>query len=133
MLNRLRRRLDVAIARRIDARWHELTRALHEDRVRELDGLRREMRELADHFGGDYGYMRAEFDRIAPQVAALEYRMEEVRRAMDIDVSDDATALRKAEIEHERARLRLELVAHYEERLRRLETVAPTSAKSEVG
>ncbi|MFC6326534.1 hypothetical protein ACFQZV_12455 [Microbacterium koreense] len=111
-MNWLKRRLGAAIDWRVEEKLAEI-------RGR-TDRLEHELRASNEHFGADYGYMRAEFDRIAPQVAALEYRMERITRLLDGVPSKDE-ALQRAELEHERARLRLELVAHYEERLRRLE------------
>ncbi|NII70369.1 hypothetical protein [Microbacterium ulmi] len=69
----------------------------------------------------DFSYLRSEFDRIAPQLAALEQRFESLRHELSVAERDPDGILAQARREHERARLRLELVAHYEERLRRLE------------
>lgn len=109
MFTSLRRRFDDAVARRIDRRL--ATHEAEERRTRE---------EYEARLGGlqaDYDFLRSEFDRLAPQLAALEYRLERNDRAEPNLVRDLSTA----ELEHERARMRLELASHYEERLRRLE------------
>ncbi|NLP83947.1 hypothetical protein HF576_08810 [Microbacterium sp. CFH 90308] len=116
MFNILRRRFDAAVARRIDRRLnehelesrrvHDEARRVHDDYEARLGGLQ-----------ADYDFLRSEFDRIAPQLAAVEYRLERQREGRP--VNDEAQV--SAELEHERARLRLELASHYEERLRRLE------------
>jgi hypothetical protein len=114
MLNRLRRRLDAAIARRVDARMdpklQEITR-LQQDYEARLGGMQ-----------ADFSYIRSEFDRIAPQVAALEQRFEQLRVSLDAGGLTPDDTLTRAQAEHERSRIRLELAAHYEERLRRLES-----------
>jgi hypothetical protein len=117
MLNRLKRRLTDAVNHRVDQRIDFLIRE-------HVGGVRHELDRVSDHFRADYGQMRTEFDRIAPQVAALEYRLDSLRRQLSIPEADSDEAQSRAELEHERARLRLELVAHYEERLRRLEVQA---------
>ena len=117
MLNRIRRRLDAAIDRRVEALvGPRLSQA--------TERFERAQRDYDARLGGnqaDVSYIRSEFDRIAPQLAALEQRFEWLRSQLDIAELDPESALTRARLEHERARLRLELAAHYEERLRRLE------------
>lgn len=117
MLDRIRRRLDVVVERRVDDRLAaHLTPA--------LERIERAQSEYEARLGGtqaDFSYIRSEFDRIAPQLAALEQRFESLRVRLEMSDIDHDDALVRARLEHERARLRLELVAHYEERLRRLE------------
>ena len=66
-----------------------------------------------------------ELRRLAPQVAAIETRLgdlDDLRRREGVDGTDDQrTMLDTIAAEHERVRARLEAVASYEERLRRLE------------
>lgn len=120
MLQRIKDRFTAAIAWRADERIAEAAR--HDIATREeVRMLHQRMDDLDRRFGGDYGYMRAEFDRIAPQVAALEYRLEALRDRLELPEEDEESTSRRAALEHERARLRMELVSHYEERLRRLE------------
>ena len=124
MLNRIRRRLDRAVERRIDARLDAQLDA-RIDPMREE--IARAQRDFDARLGGtqaDFSYVRSEFDRIAPQVAALEQRLEALRAHLDLGGLDEESALARARAEHERARIRLELASHYEERLRRLEDVA---------
>lgn len=117
MLNRFRRRLDVVVERRVDARVDlRLAQALGE--------FQRSQEDYEARLGGnqaDFSYLRSEFDRIAPQVSALEHRLEWLRVRLAVSDLDPDDALSRAQAEHERARIRLELASHYEERLRRLE------------
>lgn len=113
MLKALRARIDRAVRLRVDPRFEELTAE-----------MRRQQADYDARLGGtqaDFSYLRAEFDRIAPQLAALEQRFEALRHQIDVADLDPESELERACAEHERARIRLELVAHYEERLRRLE------------
>lgn len=117
MLDRIRRRLDVVVERRVDERV-----ATHLKPA--LEHLERSQSDFEARLAGtqaDFSYIRSEFDRIAPQLAALEQRFESLRVRLQMSDIDHGDALVRAQLEHERARLRLELVAHYEERLRRLE------------
>ncbi|WP_309103257.1 hypothetical protein [Microbacterium sp.] len=117
MLKRLRRRMDEAVERRVDARV-----AVKLEQV--LAELEKSQRDYEARLGGtqaDFSFIRSEFDRIAPQLAALEQRFEALRAQIDLTDVDPAHALVLARAEHERARLRLEIASHYEERLRRLE------------
>jgi hypothetical protein len=109
MLEGIRRRFDAAVTRRIDATLARYDVA-----------ARRERENFEERLGGlqaDYDFLRSEFDRLAPQLAALEYRIERLPAS---SAANDA-GLTSAAAEHERSRIRLELVAHYEERIRRLE------------
>ncbi|WP_311257704.1 hypothetical protein [Microbacterium sp. WCS2018Hpa-9] len=117
MLDRIRRRLDVVVERRVDERLAaHLTPALER-----IEVAQREYEARLAGTQADFSYIRSEFDRIAPQLAALEQRFESLRVRLEMSDLDHDDALVRAQLEHERARLRLELVAHYEERLRRLE------------
>lgn len=122
MLNRFRRRFDAAVETRVDARVD----ARVDTRLAEArEIIERAQRDYDARLGGnqaDFSYLRSEFDRIAPQLAALEQRFEWLRSQLEIEEPDSESALAKATLEHERARLRLELASHYEERLRRLES-----------
>ncbi|MCS3842117.1 hypothetical protein [Microbacterium sp. AK031] len=121
MLNRLRRRFDDAVYRRVDARFDERFNLRSEELFARLEQAQKDYEARLDGSKADFSFLRSEFDRIAPQVAALEQRFEWVRLQLGDAARDDADALVQARLEHERARLRLELAAHYEERLRRLE------------
>lgn len=114
MLNRLRRRLDKAILRRVDARLDE--------RAEETARVQQDYEARLSGTQADFSYLRSEFDRIAPQVAALERRFDQLRVRTELGEVGEDEKLTRAQAEHERARIRLELVAHYEERLRRLES-----------
>ena len=121
MLNRFRRRFDAAVAARVDARVDaRMGPRLAEAR----ESIEHAQRDYDARLGGtqaDFSYLRSEFDRIAPQLAALEQRFEWLRSQLQIDEIDADSALAMAKQEHERARMRLELASHYEERLSRLE------------
>jgi len=121
MLNRFRRRLDAAIALRVDAR---VDARLSRETAALLEQVDRAHQDFEARLAGtqaDFSYIRSEFDRIAPQLAALEQRFEALRLQLDSADMEPDDALDRAQLEHERARMRLELAAHYEERLRRLE------------
>lgn len=70
-----------------------------------------------------------EVRRLAPQVAALEARIDDIRRRLDdaalapaTDVeAEQRTLLEEIRTEHARVRARLQAASHFEERLRRLE------------
>lgn len=121
MLNRLRRRFDDAVRRRVDARFDARFDARSEEHFARLERVQQDYEARLDGSKADFSFLRSEFDRIAPQVAALEQRFEWLRIQLGDSARDGAETLRQARLEHERARLRLELAAHYEERLRRLE------------
>ena len=120
MLNRIRRRIDAAVVRRVDARVD----ARLEEAFANLEGARADYEARLAGNQADFSYIRSEFDRIAPQVAALEQRFEWLRHQLDLANEDPESDLVRARAEHERARIRLELASHYEERLRRLESPA---------
>lgn len=117
MLNRLRRRVDAVVERRVDAK----VSAILEPALQGIENLHRDYEARLSGTQADFSYIRSEFDRIAPQLAALEQRFEALRVRLASNDIDQDDALVRAQAEHERARLRLELAAHYEERLRRLE------------
>lgn len=70
MLNRIRRRIDAAVVRRVDARVD----ARLEEAFANLEGARADYEARLAGNQADFSYIRSEFDRIAPQVAALEQR-----------------------------------------------------------
>jgi septal ring factor EnvC (AmiA/AmiB activator) len=125
MLNRFRRHLDRAVELRVDPRVDAKVDARVDARIAGvIEQLERSQRDFEARLAGtqaDFSYIRSEFDRIAPQLAALEHRFEALRLQLDVTGSEPDDMLSRAQLEHERARLRLELAAHYEERLRRLE------------
>jgi hypothetical protein len=124
MFNRLKRRLDAAAARRVDEQVSRCLDAQLAQRDLDPEAVRRRSDDYEARLGGlqaDYSFLRSEFDRMAPQLAALEYRFERLRSRVNVSDSDDEDLVEEAKLEHERARLRLELASHYEERLRRLE------------
>lgn len=121
MLNRIRHRLDAAVERRVVARVDARLDARLDDALGRIDAAHRDYEARLAGTQADFSYLRSEFDRIAPQLAALEQRFEWLRTRLELDDLDPEDALSRARAEHERARIRLELVAHYEERLRRLE------------
>jgi hypothetical protein len=78
-----------------------------------LDPVHHEIRVLHDMVD----VLRRDVDRLIPQVASLETRLADLREAPAAGEADVLDVQR----EHERVRLRLQAVSHYEERLRRLE------------
>ncbi|MFD4959993.1 hypothetical protein [Microbacterium sp. NPDC058389] len=113
MFSSLRRRLDNAVTRRVDehiVNYEADARRVRDDYEARLGGLQ-----------ADYDFLRSEFDRLAPQLASLEYRLERLSSGADALGGEPVNAA----ADHERARLRMELVSHYEERLRRLEEARP--------
>lgn len=117
MLNRLRRRLDAAVDRRVQAAVAARSEPLFE----RIESMHRDYDARLQGTQADFSYMRSEFDRIAPQVAALEHRLEWLRARLHLEGLGENEILERAAAEHERSRIRLELASHYEERLRRLE------------
>lgn len=121
MLNRLRRRFDDAVRRRVDARFDARFNPSIDEHREHFARVQQDYEARLDGNRADFSFLRSEFDRIAPQVSALEQRFEWLRIQLVDSARDDTDTLAQARLEHERARLRLELAAHYEERLRRLE------------
>ena len=122
--------VDWRVDERVDARLsqsvEDTVQRLQEPLAEWLHALNRRLDELQD----EYLFARSEMDRIGPQVAALERRLEGLRIALadqqdrgDTEPAGDSYSdlLEEARLEHERARIRLEIASHYEERLRRLE------------
>ncbi|WP_458041067.1 MULTISPECIES: hypothetical protein [Bacteria] len=120
MLKRFRTRLDAAVARRVDRALKQLRDEIDVER----ENLRGEREEYEARLRGnqaDFSFLRSEFDRLAPQLASLEVRFERLRNELDLPPLNPDTELQRARAEHERARLRLQAVSRFEERLRRLE------------
>ena len=120
MLKRFRTRLDAAVARRVDKALAQLRDEIEVER----ENLRGEREEYEARLRGnqaDFSFLRSEFDRLAPQLASLEVRFERLRNELDLPPLNPDTELQRARAEHERARLRLQAVSRFEERLRRLE------------
>jgi predicted nucleic acid-binding Zn-ribbon protein len=103
----LKKRFAAAIEWRVDVRL---------DGIRhELDGVRRELHEVREATGD----FRRDFDRLIPQIAALETRLADLdERGL---TAGDQERLDLAR-ENERIRIKLQAISHYEERLRRLES-----------
>lgn len=117
----MRKRISDRISRAIS--WRVDERIAAGERIRNLEAQLAEANNRLQRMSDDLGFMRATYDRMEPQLAALEWRMEDLRyrvRHIANDGELDELAA-EARAEHERARIRLELASHYEERLRRLE------------
>lgn len=134
MRKRISDRISRAISWRVDERLAAQPRssevddalaavAALTDRIAENERNLKIVSERVDDLREHVDFMGATYDRMEPQLAALEWRMEDMRyrvRHIANDGELDELAA-EARAEHERARIRLELASHYEERLRRLE------------
>jgi hypothetical protein len=99
-----------------------------EGRLAHIDGR-------LDRLEGDLAWNSSEIERMAPQAASFESRLE--RAARPIVLTGDLESLPEARLlvdvvreEHARARARLALISSYEERLRRLENRAAEENRS---
>ncbi|CAN5348692.1 hypothetical protein BH24ACT9_BH24ACT9_09170 [soil metagenome] len=93
-----------------------------------VQGMESRLAFLEQRYADDAAWSANEIRRIAPQVAALESRIEEIRERLETAPSGDderQTAARdildSVRREHEQIRARFAGMSQYEERLRRLE------------
>lgn len=116
----LRRLKLQGVHERIDAVGHDVRQV--SDRASRVEGT-------ADRAVQDAETHVRELNRVAPQLAALEAKVEDLRqrleRAPRVDGDGDLDAARTLvdaiQREHEQIRVRLSAVTTYEERLRRIE------------
>jgi archaellum component FlaC len=142
---RLTRRINRSVAWRIDdhivdlrsqvddlrhllGRVEESTRELA-DRGADLDKRLGELDRRLDGVQEESAWSANELARLAPQVAALETRVEQKARPTVLagelqDLPEARSLVEVVREEHARVRARLSLVSAYEERLRRLEEQA---------
>lgn len=120
---RARGRFDAAV----QWRAQQVVDSSHGDRLRAVEDR---LAALEGRVGGfEPRLIEAEqaIQRLAPQVSALEKRVEDLRdgaqpvQADDAQVAEARQLLDAVRAEHERIRARLALVSSYEERLRLLE------------
>lgn len=111
------------------AQFHEDVRRLRSDldrRLGELDGRVGALERRVDAVERTADWSANELARLAPQVAALETRVEQKARPIVLageleDLPEARSLVEVVREEHARVRARLSLVSAYEERLRRLE------------
>ena len=111
------------------ARFDEDVRRLRGDldrRLGELDGRVGSLERRLDAVERQADWSANELARLAPQVAALETRVEQKARPTVLagelaDLPEARSLVEVVREEHARVRARLSLVSAYEERLRRLE------------
>ena len=139
MRRRLNERLGSALNRRVDKSVAAAMEAYVDGRLAPVWSWLEGLNARADETREVSAIARSDIDRLAPQVAALERRLEDLRAALiaardgsEAILRDDAAQalIDEARAEHERARIRLEIAAHYEERLRRLESDRTTTKLS---
>ena len=126
MLDKVRGRAEDALAWRISQAVGEL-RGEMDGRLRALEGRLDGLEGRLD--GLEPRLVEAEqvLQRMGPQIAALEGRVEDVRQAgepvaaSEDDVAQARQLLEAVRAEHERIRARVALASSYEERLRVLE------------
>jgi predicted nuclease with TOPRIM domain len=112
-------RVDSAIRWRADEQVAAQVGHLHE----RLDQMGRRL----DEIGHENFWTAEEMRRVAPQVSALEVRLEDLRDAADTPTGtpDELTEARSivddVRKEHDRAKARLDSVSWYEDRIRQLE------------
>lgn len=116
-----RRRLKLqGVHERIDAVRHDVHQV--SDRTTKVEGT-------ADRAVKDAETHVRDLNRVAPQLAALEGKVEDLRQRLEatprVERDDDLHAARTLvdaiQHEHEQIRIRLSAVTTYEERLRRIE------------
>ena len=115
-----RRRLRLqGVHERIDAVHHDVDRV--SERATNVEGAtERAAKDAETHV--------RELNRVAPQLAALEAKVEDLRHRLDTpraadddDLAAARTLVDAIQREHEQIRVRLSAVTTYEERLRRIE------------
>jgi hypothetical protein len=120
-VRRVSRRLDHAISWRVD-------QALVPLRER-LDVLEQRVDQRLPQAANKANAAHTEVQRMEPQVASMEQRLEELRERVDTNL-EPGTSAERAEArrlieavrtEHERIRSRMTAIAWYEDRLRKVE------------
>lgn len=127
-MSRVSRRLDRAIAWRVEAALEPLRQRLddHERRILRLE--RRLDEQLPDAVRAANRAL-SEVERVRPQASATEQRLEELRQRVETQLdpgttAEQAEAARLVDVvrqEHERIRARMTAISWYEDRLRKLE------------
>lgn len=120
-------RIDKAMRWRADEQVRQHLAGMN-DRLDSLERRLDEFGQRLDKIGHDNFWTAEEMRRVAPQVAALDSRLEDLRQGMHPPVSGSVEEIEQArnvldEVrrEHERVRARLTAVAWFEDRLRKLE------------
>lgn len=112
-------RVDAAIRWRADEQVAAHVGHLHE----RLD----EMNRRLDEIGHENFWTAEEMRRVAPQVSALEVRLEDIRQANETptgsadELAEARSIVEDVRREHDRAKTRLASASWYEDRIRQLE------------
>lgn len=131
-------RIDKAMRWRADEQVGPHVADLHH-RLEALERRLDEFGQRLDKLGHDTFWTAEDMRRIAPQVAALDSRLEDMReRSQPVtgtpeEVVEARNVLDEVRREHERVRVRLSAVAWYEDRLRKLEDQLSSQASRSDG
>lgn len=119
-------RIDKAMRWRADEQVRQHLAGVN-DRLDSLERRLDEFGQRLDKIGHDNFWTAEEMRRVAPQVAALDSRLEDLRQGMHPvsgsveEIEQARNVLDEVRREHERVRARLTAVAWFEDRLRKLE------------
>lgn len=119
-------RIDKAMRWRADEQVRQHLAGMN-DRLDSLERRLDEFGQRLDKIGHDNFWTAEEMRRVAPQVAALDSRLEDLRQGMHPvsgsveEIEQARNVLDEVRREHERVRARLTAVAWFEDRLRKLE------------
>lgn len=119
-------RIDKAIRWRVDEQIGPRVAEIHH-RLAALERRLDVFGERLDKIGHDNFWTAEDIRRVAPQVAALDARLEDLRQSSQPvtgspqELDEARNILDEVRREHERVRVRLTAVAWYEDRLRKLE------------
>jgi chromosome segregation ATPase len=134
-------RIDTRVDRTM--RQHDTLRATVERQAKQIERLQAtvaKMNERALPVEQDAKTRMIQHGRMSVQVGMLEKRMGELEERLstgrlvgdDADLAEAHNVLDLVRREHERIRVRLQLVSHYEERLRRVEAAIESIAEGDV-
>ncbi len=119
-------RIDQAVRWRADDQVGPRVDEIHQ-RLAALERRLDDFGQRLDKLGHDNFWTAEDMRRIAPQVAALDARLENLRQSSQAvigspeEIDEARNVLGEVRREHERIRVRLTAIAWYEDRLRKLE------------
>lgn len=135
-VGRLNRRVDRAVRWRIDEALAPVREQLdaQEGRIRQLE--RRLDERLPDAVRKATKAV-TEVERMQPQTASMELRLEELRQRLDTrldpgtpeDLAESRRLIDEIRKEHEQIRARMTAISWYEDRLRKLEEQSPEGTR----